>query len=390
MKHWPVKPLGNFVARKSGSVDPSKFPDEIFDLYSIPAFDTGEPQVCAGREIGSAKQVVQSRDVLLSRIVPHIRRAWVVGASHGRRLIASGEWIVFRSPELYPLFLRYFLIGDPFHAQFMQTVSGVGGSLLRAKASEVAKITIPVPPLAEQERIVKLLDEADALRKLRAQANRRTAALLPALFDELFGDPGANPMKWPVRPAGGLMLSCEYGTSQKANEENRGITVLRMGNVTTTGDLDLQSLKTVELTQAELDKQLLQPGDVLFNRTNSRDLVGKTGMWDGRCEAVAASYFIRVRFNPDVEHPQHFTSFMNHPFMKRRLMEMARGAVGQANINAQELKAIPIPVPPLAIQQTFARRVAEIRELEAAQAASRRRLDALFHSLLHRAFSGEL
>ncbi|EQD36840.1 type I restriction/modification system specificity determinant hsdS, partial [mine drainage metagenome] len=90
--------LGEVMASKSGSVDPAKFLDEIFDLYSIPAFDRGEPEVVAGREIGSAKQIVGPEDVLLSKIVPHIRRAWVVGANRGRRIIASGEWIVFRSP----------------------------------------------------------------------------------------------------------------------------------------------------------------------------------------------------------------------------------------------------------------------------------------------------
>jgi type I restriction enzyme S subunit len=113
-------------------------------------------------------------------------------------------------------------------------------------------------------------------------------------------------------------------------------------------------------------------------------------MWDGRIEAVAASYFIRVRFHAGIEHPQHFTTFMNLAFMKRRLSEMARGAVGQANINSKELKSIPVPVPPLPLQQEFAQRVTEIRELEAGQAASRQRLEALFQSLLHRAFQGEL
>jgi type I restriction enzyme S subunit len=163
-----------------------------------------------------------------------------------------------------------------------------------------------------------------------------------------------------------------------------------MGNVTTEGLLDLENLKTVELSDSELTKQQLKEGDVLFNRTNSRELVGKTGMWDGRFEAVAASYFIRLRFRSDIEHPQHFTTFMNLPFMKRKLAEMARGAVGQANINSKELKSIIVPVPPLDLQKKFAERVTEIRELEASQATSRTHLDALFQSMLHRAFNGEL
>jgi hypothetical protein len=107
MKHWPTKTLGDFVAKKSGSVDPSKFPDEIFELYSIPAFDGGNPEVRHGREIGSSKQIVEPNDVLLSRIVPHIRRAWVVGENRGKRLIASGEWIVsFTShpPQVFAAF----------------------------------------------------------------------------------------------------------------------------------------------------------------------------------------------------------------------------------------------------------------------------------------------
>lgn len=249
---------------------------------------------------------------------------------------------------------------------------------------------MPLPPLVEQERIVKLLDEADELRKLRAQADLRTADLLPALFHEMFGDPDTNPFDWPVKSAGDLMDACDYGTSQKANEDGRGIPVLRMGNVTTDGDLDLEKLKTVELADGELAKQRLQAGDVLFNRTNSRELVGKTGMWDGRFEAVPASYFIRVRFRPNAEHPQHFTTFMNLPSMKRRLADMARGAVGQANINSKELKSIEFPVPPIKLQYEFAARVSDIRVMQAEQAASRRRLDNLFQSMLHRAFQGDL
>ena len=112
-----------------------------------------------------------------SRIAPHIRRAWVVEEGTEKRLIASGEWIVFRGAAIKSQYLRYFLLGDPFHAQFMQTVAGVGGSLLRARQTEVAKIEVPLPPLAEQERIVRILDEAEAVRRLRAQADQQTSIL---------------------------------------------------------------------------------------------------------------------------------------------------------------------------------------------------------------------
>jgi type I restriction enzyme, S subunit len=103
-----------------------------------------------------------------------------------------------------------------------------------------------------------------------------------------------------------------------------------------------------------------------------------------------AIYFIRVRLRPDAEHPQHFATFMNLSSMKRRLAEMARGAVGQANINAKELRSIKLPVPPLSLQKEFAARVTEIRAMQAEQTASRHGLETLFQSMLHRAFAGEL
>lgn len=208
--------LGELMATKSGSVDPSRFPDETFDLYSIPAFDSREPEVVAGRAIGSSKQIVRSNDVLLSKIVPHIRRSWVVGAGRGRRLIASGEWIVFRSPRAIPEYLRHVLIGDPFHVNFMRTVSGVGGSLLRARPAYVAEIKIPLPPLTEQRRIADVLDRADALRMKRRVALVELESLTQAIFLDMFGDPRLNPHGWELYPLKELGIVRTGGTPSSA------------------------------------------------------------------------------------------------------------------------------------------------------------------------------
>jgi type I restriction enzyme S subunit len=312
--------------------------------------------------------------------------------THWKKAIISPLYPTFRVRKGYsPRYVNHLLCGGYLRSRYGAISYGSVPRKRRAATSDFLNLPIPIQPsLAEQERVVKLLDEADELRKLRAQADRRTGDLIPSLFHEMFGDPDTNPFDWPVKCAGDLMDACDYGTSRKANEDGRGIPVLRMGNVTTDGSLDLKELKTVELADGELAKQRLQVGDVLFNRTNSRELVGKTGMWDGRFEAVPASYFIRVRFRSNAEHPQHFTTFMNLPSMKRRLAEMARGAVGQANINSKELKSIEFPVPPFKLQCEFAARVSEIRSLQTEQSASRRRLDDLFQSMLHRAFQGEL
>lgn len=215
----PLVPLGEFAVARGGSVDPARFKDEEFDLYSIPAYDAGEPEVAKGSEIGSSKKVVQPGDVLLSRIVPHIRRVWVVGPNRGRRQIASGEWILYRGDKFDNGYLRHFLMADPFHQQFMRTVSGVGGSLLRARPSEVANINVPVPELAEQKRIAVILDKADAIRRKRQQAIELADQFLRAVFLDMFGDPVTNPKGWETRKLGSLVKVVSGATPSKSREE---------------------------------------------------------------------------------------------------------------------------------------------------------------------------
>jgi type I restriction enzyme S subunit len=216
-------------------VDPSNHRDEEFDLYSIPAYDTGKPEIVRGRSVGSAKQLVQPGDVLLARIVPHIRRAWIVAARNDRRQIASGEWIVFRSREVFPNYLRHALLGNAFHAEFMRTVSGVGGSLLRARPSYVAQIRVLLPSMTKQRRIAAILDNADALRANRRAALAQVNTLTRSVFVNMFGDGKRSPRTWPQTSLGDVtqiltgypFRSDQYvGTSSESVPLCRGATVL--------------------------------------------------------------------------------------------------------------------------------------------------------------------
>lgn len=147
--------LGELMASKVPMVDPSQHPEERFELWSIPSHEGRKPEILLGQDIGSAKKSIQPGDVLLSRIVPHIRRSWVVSEpAGGNRQIASGEWIIFRGPGVEPHYLARMLISDRFHEQFMRTTTGVGGSLTRANPKAVADIEIPLPPLERQQEIV--------------------------------------------------------------------------------------------------------------------------------------------------------------------------------------------------------------------------------------------
>ena len=99
----------------------------------------------------------------------------------------------------------------------------------------------------------------------------------------------------------------------------------------------------------------LRTGDILFNRTNSKELVGKTGVWDGHFTAVAASYFIWLRLDETRVCPTYIWGFMNSAAMKYRLFAAARGAIGQSNINAKEVKSLPLPLPPPSLQVRYAK-----------------------------------
>jgi type I restriction enzyme S subunit len=378
--------LSELMVSKAGSVDPKKFADEKFELFSIPAFDRGYSELALGSEIGSSKQVVRPDDVMLSKIVPHIRRAWIVPASGDHRQIASGEWILFRSPRIYGPYLRHLLTSDFFNRQFMQTVAGVGGSLLRARPAHVAKIRVPLPLLDEQRRIAAILDKAEELRTKRRQALTGLDAFTQSIFHSMFGDPISNPMGWPMVRVGDALESAKYGSSEKAALV--GTTpVLRMNNLTYGGQLDLSQMKYLSGDVDE--KYLVRLGDVLFNRTNSAELVGKTAVYTGPEPMAYAGYLVRLRTNASCR-PHFLGTFMNLPSTKKTLRNMCKSIVGMANINAQEVQTIKMPLPHVEKQNDFEARLMAINHLKDHNHAQLRELDTLFASLQHRAFKGEL
>jgi type I restriction enzyme S subunit len=252
------------------------------------------------------------------------------------------------------------------------------------------QIKMPLPPLSEQRRIVEILDRADALRRKRARADAVAERVLPALFIKMFGDPATNPMGWERTMLNSVILETQYGTSVRANDEGNGIPVLRMNNIDTSGWMNLHNLKYVVLDDDEIARYKLQPGDLLFNRTNSKELVGKTGIWQNDMDAVAASYLIRLRVDRQKVLPEFIWAYMNTPFVKQMLYEKARQAIGMANINVTELGSLPLILPDIETQKTFTGVLSNWTEHLKKFILVRNRIDQIFQVLLHRAFSGKL
>ena len=190
---WVEVELGEAFGRKRGSaLVPAKQPDRRFELYSVPAFRTGKPERPLGAEIGSSKQAVSSRTVLLCRINPRINRVWIVGPRTDDPQIASTEWIALRPVDgIAPRFLMYALRGPAVRRHLTSSVSGVGGSLMRVRMAAVWRTRVPLAPLPEQHRIVAKIDDlfarldkgVTALKRAQANLERYRASVLKAAVE---------------------------------------------------------------------------------------------------------------------------------------------------------------------------------------------------------------
>ena len=374
---WSMISLGDIALRKGGSVDPKKYRGEVFELYSIPAFDAGVPEVVSGSAIGSPKKAVQPDDVMISRIVPHIRRACVVGPASRYRQIASGEWIIFRDERVWPKYLRWLLVGDVFHSAFMRTVSGVGGSLLRARPAEVFKIRIPLPPLPEQRRIAEILDKADALRSKRRAAIAHLHTFIQSIFLDMFGDPATNPKRWPMAVLRSLGRVTTGATPPSANEGMFDGAIPFI----TPGDLESdQPFKRTVTDAGARASRTVGPGATLVCCIGAT--IGKIGKSTVRSafnqqinavewgERIHAEYGCEVMrfFKPTIV---TWGSSTTLPILKKSLFER-----------------IEIPVPPVTDQQEFALRLERVERLRATLRVALSKSNELFSTLQAVAFGG--
>lgn len=265
---------------------------------------------------------------------------------------------------------------------------GNGATFKEVSKATVSRIEIELPTVAEQKKIATILDAGEALQAKRKQALAKLDTLTKSLFIDLFGDPSTNPKDWPIRNIGELLESATYGTSEKS-EMIGEFPVLRMNNITRTGEMDFTDLKFMNLDASLYDRYLVRAGDILFNRTNSAELVGKTGIFREAKPMAYAGYLIRLRVTQDND-PEFLAAFLNSGYSKKVLRHMCKSIIGMANINATEIQAMKIPQPPLSLQQEFARQVTVLQKLKAVQHLSLSKLNTLFASLQSRAFKGEL
>lgn len=378
MKHWPTKPLGELSETVMGQAPPGN--ESNFD-------GIGTPFVKAG-EFGKERPIIRewttkplkfakANDVLVC----------VVGATCGKLNLgadcAIGRSVAAIRPDeklLNTGFLYAFLQGWTKRLR-----SGSQGSAQGVITRDMlASIPIPAPPLAEQERIVKLLDEANELRKLRAQADSRSDDLIPALFHEMFGDPVLNDSKWPLFRLDSIGVWASGGTPTRSKPEYFD------GDVDwySAGELNSFHLPSSKerITRSAIEEssaKLFKKGSLLVGMYDTAAFKMGILTQDASSNQACANIF------PNTSLCDVGWLYTNLMLMKEHFLKQRRG-VRQQNLSLAMIKSFQIPIPPLSLQKDFVQRMTEIRELEVSQATSRARLDALFQSMLHDAFYDKL
>lgn len=278
----------------------------------------------------------------------------------------EGTWGAFnavirvRPDLLLPRFLFYWLRSAAFLAWRGRQVQGA--NIQNIRLSDLASIQIPLPTRQEQQRIVDVLQQAEEINKAKRSISSQIDNLIQTLYWQHFSAwYTPDGLRDPVRISE-YVKDSQYGVSE-AMEEEGSHAVLRMNSITSTGWLDLSDLKYINLSKKDADNTTLENGDILFNRTNSKELVGKCAIWRDTEKLFSfASYLVRLRLK-DGMLPEYLWATLNSAYGKYRLLNAAKQAVSMANVSPTDLGRITVPLPPFALQESFARLVQQVEAL---------------------------
>lgn len=280
-------------------------------------------------------------------------------------------------------YLYYFLK----NRGLLDTISG--SAQPQITRNSLAKVIVRYPEKNLQLKIVRILDKAQELIDKRKKQIEELDLLVKSKFIEMFGDPVKNPLEWQKGKIADIIVKTQYGTSNKADEFNGDFKVLRMNNITYDGNWDFTSIKYINLDEKEQKKYLVYKGEVLFNRTNSKELVGKTAVYKEDEPMAYAGYLVKAIPN-ERANGEFISAYMNTKYVKYKLLNMAKNIVGMANINAEEFKKIDVYIPPIELQNQFADFVKQVDKLKFEMEKSLKELESNFESLMQGVFKGEL
>jgi type I restriction enzyme S subunit len=380
MKYWPTKQLVEIC-------NPKQWPT----ISAAELTTDGYPVYGANGQIGFYHSYNHEEPTIL--ITCRGATCGTLNISPPRAYV-TGNAMALDNPNPYIInfkFLYYALLNRGVD----DTITGAAQPQITR--SNLSRVSLPVPPLAEQKRIATLLDKADEMRQLRTEADGRMAAVFPALFHKTFGDISSPQHESVLTTIGDLeergsiidLQDGNHGESHpKAAEYTAGGVPFIFANHISKNELDLSNCPYLTKERAlKLRVGFARPNDVLLSHKGS---IGFTAIVPQDLElAVLSPQVTYYRFSPERIDPLYAWGYFQTAAFQWALERVSRQAT-RAYVGITRQKGLPFLVPPLPTQRKFADRLKEIRNLKDDQTGSRRRLDDLFQSMLHRAFNGEI
>ena len=381
----PTVQLGDVATIERAGVDPAELPPDTRYL-GLEHIERGGRIVghatVGDAELASTKYRFSRDHALFGKLRPNLGK------------IARPDFDGVSSTDILPIrpgplldrdYLTHFL-RQPSVVQYAAT-RATGANLPRLSPAALAAFEIPLPPIEEQRRIAAILDQAETIRTKRRQVLAHLDALTQATFHAMFRQftPNGAVFGEVAVVQGGLQVSAKRATLPI------GAPYLRVANVHR-GRLKLSEIKTLSLTQAELQRTTLRAGDLLFveGHANPRE-IGRVAMWDGSIDGCThQNHLIRGRVDASRCDPVFAEFWLNSQAGAEHFRRAGKTTSGLNTISASTVKTAPMLTPPLALQREFAERVGTIKgqrgRVERALAAD----EELFASLQSRAFRGEL
>ena len=386
---WILRHLGSELSRRDERVNPAKSKAESFLFVGLENIESHTGRlvgVGAGVDAKSTKNIFYPGDILYGKLRPNLNK---VHLAETTGLCSTDIWVLKPSALIDSAYATYFLRSNNVVSR--TTALATGANLPRVSAAAFDTIPLPLPTLTEQRHIVSILNQAAALRRLRADTLAQSQDLVPALFRQMFGDMQTAPEQFEVVSFEKIVSETQLGLVRGANEmgDDLPYPYVRMDAILGDGSLDLRKIRMVDATDKEVRSYSLAKDDFLFNTRNSRELVGKTALFDGEGTYLYNNNIMRVRFDETVD-PYYVNQYFQTVMAKRELEMRKSGTTSVVAIYWKNLKKLPVVRPSLLLQQEFGKKLKQIRAFKEKQTKSLREIEDLYYALLAQAFTGKL
>jgi type I restriction enzyme S subunit len=333
------------------------------------------------------KSILHENDILVSRVISdQINCAAVPKRLDGAN---CGNIIIIRPGKNINHRYLLHLISSPL-AQRTLLKRKVGSAQSVVNTKVLKTWEIPLPPLAEQQRIAAILDKADTLRAKRRAALARLDTLLQATFLDMFGDPVTNPMGWEVREFIDVVDGFQNGIGKNKEYYGTGTKVANIGDLYDWHTFKPKEYSLLQVNTKEIKKYTLERGDLLFVRSSvKREGVAYCSMYSSDELCLFSSFMIRAKLYEQTIEPEFLAFLLRTQPMRLQLINASNtGTI--TNISQGGLSSIKFYLPPLNLQREFIKQVRLVESQMRRMEKYIQDLDKLFHALQQRAFKGEL